>query len=47
MIVGFIAGEYVAKDYATAAVDGRIVQIGVQKMALQMTSILGRCWSNV
>jgi len=30
MIVGLIAGEYVAKDYATAAVDGRIVQIGVQ-----------------
>lgn len=30
MIVGLIAGEYVAKDYATTAVDGRIVQIGVQ-----------------
>jgi putative PIG3 family NAD(P)H quinone oxidoreductase len=30
MIVDLIAGEYVAKNYAAAAVDGRIVQIGVQ-----------------
>ena len=30
VIVDLIAGEYVAKNYAAAAVDGRIVQIGVQ-----------------
>jgi len=30
MIVDLIAGEYVAKNYAAAAMDGRIVQIGVQ-----------------
>lgn len=30
VIVDLIAGEYVARNYAAAAVDGRIVQIGVQ-----------------
>ena len=30
MIVDLIAGEYVAKNYAAAAMDGRIVQIGIQ-----------------
>lgn len=30
VIVDLIAGEYVAKNYAAAAMDGRIVQIGVQ-----------------
>ncbi|WP_413737179.1 NAD(P)H-quinone oxidoreductase [Sodalis sp. RH21] len=30
VIVDLIAGDYVARNYAAAAVDGRIVQIGVQ-----------------
>jgi len=30
VVVDLIAGEYVAKNYAAAAMDGRIVQIGVQ-----------------
>lgn len=30
VIVDLIAGEYVARNYAAAALDGRIVQIGVQ-----------------
>ena len=33
MIVDLIAGEYVAKKYAAAAMDGRIIQIGQNGVA--------------
>ncbi|MOA35420.1 hypothetical protein D3C78_1568680 [compost metagenome] len=40
MIVDLIAGDYVAKNYQAAAMDGRIVQIGTQNGVVKELNLM-------